>query len=158
MTVAKQDWIGRSPEEAERHARLAEAAQKLKGAPHLKMSEWESRVAGVFSHAVSCKASFAEYLAYKDRHVRAELLRQSGKRYIYSPYIQGFVQGLESVHWANLYRFHLDFCYLVDGVLYSTHKTTARRKTDEFYARGEGHLLNNAPSGHYWIGSDKKFS
>lgn len=122
----------------------------------LELSQWESRVAELYSMARLCKMSHPRFMERRQAQVLAELTRKyGGKRAVYSAYVHGYVSGLMRAHDAALYRYHLEFCYLVDGVLYATgqHSET-HRLTDEFYSTNRGHLLSSAPSGHYWKGSD----
>lgn len=74
-------------------------------------------------------------------------------------HVRSYVHGYAVALWDALYRYDLEFCYLgTDGVLYSTHKDSVHRKTEEFYARNEGHLLGQLPGNHYWKGTDKLWS
>jgi len=53
---------------------------------------------------------------------------------------------------------YLEFCYMgKDGVLYSTHKKSKHRSTEEFYSSGRGHELFHLQGDHYWRGSKDKF-
>jgi hypothetical protein len=123
------------------------------------MSQWEARVNELFSTAIICSVSHDKLLQMTNERIYSELNRKyaNGRR-VYPAYINGYIQGLMTVHRANLYRHHLEFCYDVDGVIYSTHRQTTRaHTTEEFYAANKGYVLCNAKGAHYWKDSDKQF-
>lgn len=69
-------------------------------------------------------------------------------------YVMGYYRAIVDALWLEV-----EFCYRdADGVVYSTHKDSARRRTEEFYARNEGHLLSGMECAHLWKGSDKEFT
>lgn len=124
----------------------------------LTMSDWESHIASLYSYAIHSQMTHTELQDLTAKHVHVELNRQHGKRKVYTLHIQGFVTGLRRVHDALLYQHHLEYCYLVNGKLYSTHRSSMHPSTDTFYARGEGHLLGKTEvHGHYWRMSEKPF-
>jgi hypothetical protein len=124
----------------------------------LTMSDWEVRVAEVFSMIRSCRMTSAAMNAYVKDKVWSESSRKHGRRSVYSTYVQGFVQGLVRARSNDLYHDHLEFCYVgADGVLYSTHRQSTHRSTEEFYVAGRGHVLPTLPHGHFWKGTDKPF-
>lgn len=124
----------------------------------LSLTQWETRIADFYSSTRSFRLTSAEMQERRQTYILSELSRKHGKRAVYSAYVAGYVAGLEAAHRAEMYRFHLEYCFCVDGVLYSTHRDSTHRKTEEFYARGEGHILGNAPvHGHYWKGTDKPY-
>ncbi len=43
------------------------------------------------------------------------------------------------------------------GILFSTHKQSTHRLTEEFYSAGKGAELGGLPNGIYWRGSDKPY-
>jgi len=53
------------------------------------------------------------------------------------------------------YAHHLEYCYVKNGVMYSTHRGTSPN-TDEFYSSGRGQELGELPSGHFWKGGSRK--
>ena len=125
----------------------------------LSMGQFETRVNDVFSMAIICGQSSEELQNRLNRHVYDEVNRTTGKskRRVYSGYMSGFVQGLITSARDDLYKNHLEFCYLVDGVLYSTHKTSEKKTTEQFYKNDTYKVLNSAPNGHYWRKSNKPF-
>jgi hypothetical protein len=122
------------------------------------MSDIESRVQYIFSCAISFKSTQAELIAELQAKIYEPLNYRcpSGKRK-HSTYLSGFAQGLIRAAQNDLSRNHHEFCYLVDGEIYSTHhsKNTKRSTTNCFYDAGLGHRLNDAPSAIYWKDSDK---
>jgi len=122
------------------------------------MSDIEARVHDIFSRAISFKSTQAELIAELQAKIYEPLNYRypSGKRK-HSAYLSGFAQGLIRASQNDLSRNHHEFCYLVDGVIYTTHNTSnpSRRTTKEFYDAGQGYVLNDAPSALYWKGTDK---
>ena len=80
------------------------------------------------------------------------------KRCKNTPYwVIAYLEGYESALRENLYRHHLEFCYIVEGVRYSI------RKDSEMYYEKHGispRELNEKQEGcgHYWIKSGKPYS
>lgn len=85
-----------------------------------------------------------------------ELIRKHGNRPVYSAYVQGYIRGLIDAKHDGIYKF-LEFCYFIDGVLFTTSKTGSKRKVEEFYLSNNVGPLNDAPARHYWIDTDKPF-
>ena len=74
-----------------------------------------------------------------------------------APYwVKAYLDGVESVLRDNLYRYHLEFCYTIDGKLYSVN-----RGSDRYYEKfgiTPSELNERQTSyGHYYIGSDKHY-
>lgn len=124
------------------------------------LSELQTRVNDVFSSGIICKMTSTEITKrLVDRVCEPLNARTPAGRRKHSAYLAGYVQGLVDKWRADIWRYHVEFCYTVDGVLYSTHKDSARRKTAEFYAAGKGvELTAHAESGrHYWKNSEKAY-
>lgn len=122
--------------------------------------EFETRIADCYHMARVCRLTSEEALDRLQKHVLSEVNRTIGKvrpRPVYSYHMKGFVSGycraLDNARYAN----DLEFCYMQNGILFSTHKESIHRKTEEFYAAGKGCELGDLPSGHYWKFSDKPF-
>lgn len=62
----------------------------------------------------------------------------------YTKYILGYYRGIRDVMHHNHYQ-HLEFCFLIDGTLFSTSKQTNKRSLEEFYATGKGYDLRSYP-------------
>ena len=127
--------------------------------PVLSMMQFENRVNDVFSMSIICGQTSEELQAKIQTHLFDELNRTTGasNRKVYSVYISGFVQGLITAARADLYKNHLEFCYSIEGVLYSTHKTSEKQTTEQFYKNDTYKVLHSAPNGHYWKTSNKPF-
>lgn len=125
----------------------------------VSLSQMETRIADVFSMGIICKMTGEEL----DNRLREQIVDPinyrvpSGKRK-HSVFLSGYVSGLIARHRSEIWQKHVEFCYLVDGVLYSTHKDSDKRKTAEFYDAGKGNVLADAPCAHYWKGSDKPYT
>lgn len=126
------------------------------GAP-LGMLQWQTRVNDVYHMVTLCKMEQSAELDYVQKHIRTELARKWGNRAVYSVYLQGYVQGLIDAKREYITRELTEFCYVQNGVLFSTHKQSTHRLTEEFYSAGKGRELGNLPNGIYWRGSDKPY-
>lgn len=125
----------------------------------LSLSQWETRVSDAFGIITIGRVTHAESLDIIDRRIYTELNSRTATRARYPAYVKGFVAGLISARRASIWRDHVEFCYMVDGVLYTTSKAnTGKPKTEEWHARGQGHILAGSQSAHYWIGTDKQYS
>lgn len=122
------------------------------------LSQVETRVHDVFSHARICKQTSSELTERLIEQIINPINEHypSGKRK-HSVFMAGYVAGLIAAGRRSIWHHYIEFCYLVDGVLYSTHKDSTKPTTEEFYARNEGYLLANAEGRHYWKGTDKAF-
>ena len=68
-------------------------------------------------------------------------------------YAKGYDMALHNQLWRN----DLEFCYVVDGVLYSTHKDSCHNNAEVFYDRGS-EFMDSLERGHYWKNSSVKFA
>jgi hypothetical protein len=126
----------------------------------LNMGQWETRVSDVFHMVKLCKMTQEDAIEYYKKNIYSELYRKVGKtkpKHVYSVYMHGFVYGLMRAEQKRIERENLEFCYLVDGILFSTHRDTDKRKTEEFFQAGKGSYLVDKPSGFIWKGSDKVY-
>lgn len=126
--------------------------------PSITLTQLEERINSIFHMAEICKWNHNELTDRLIEQVIQPLNQRtkSGRRR-HSPYVEGYAAGIIAAQRSRIWREKVEFCFLVDGVLYSTWKNTTRRKTQEFYDRNEGHILANAPSSHYWLNSDKVY-
>lgn len=115
---------------------------------------WEARVHDCYHMIESCQMTSADALAYVKQTIDDELNRKHGARFVYSVYERGFVRGMCRVRDNGIWQL-VEYCYLGNGVLFSTHKQSTHRLTEEFYSSGRGSELGNLPSGFYWKGTDK---
>jgi hypothetical protein len=131
--------------------------------PILSLSQWESRVRDCFSATRSFKSTQPELSDRIDSSIYSELNRKHGKRAVYPAYVRGYVGGLKQSEREHMFREWLEFCYIVDGVLYSVRDNTGR-KTTRFYCesvnpKNGGQVLcsEETPRGFFWIGSNKRY-
>jgi hypothetical protein len=52
---------------------------------------------------------------------------------------------------------HIEFCYPIHGVLYSTNKHTDRPRTERLYKKGLGRCLSKCQGYRYWKHKDKRY-
>jgi len=123
----------------------------------LSFYQWETRVADYFGLAIACKMSHPAMLDRRDTYIFSELNRKYGTRNVYCSYTRGYVAGLIAARFTDLYKNHLEFCYDVGGILYSTHKESIHAKVEKFYGTPDVQKLNDSAGSHYWTGSDKPF-
>jgi hypothetical protein len=123
----------------------------------LTFSQIQSRINEAFNTAFLMKSTATELNERLDRYIRNEVNSKSKSgRNNYNQFVKGFVMGQINLQHEFVYK-HLEFCYLIDNVLYSTSKESEKPKVEMFYAGGNSDLLSLASSGHYWKGTDKKF-
>lgn len=122
------------------------------------MGEIETRVNDVFSMGVSCKMRRSEISQIIVDRVFSPLnARTKSGRRRHSLYLAGYASGLVDAWRALIWREHVEYCYMVDGELYSTHKNSARKNTSIFYNTETYTKLHDAPSAHYWKNSEKVY-
>lgn len=128
----------------------------------ITQAQFKTRIAECFNITKLSRMN-QEYLNERlNKFVRHEVARKVGTvkpRMVYSLHTQGFVSGVIQVYSDCLFQKDLEFCYKVDGVLYSTHKESVHRSTEEFYQRKAGHELGKQGvfSGFYWKGTDQLY-
>lgn len=125
----------------------------------LDMGQWKTRVNELFRMGVSCKWSQEQFGEHTQSRIYEELHRKHGTKNVYSLYMRGYVWGMMEIHRDRIMREEVEFCYLVDGVLYSTLKETEKRKTDDLYKTHDSlyRVLPDMPSGFIWRGTDKVY-
>jgi hypothetical protein len=128
------------------------APQKILG-----MGEFKTRVGDVFNMIKVCRMTHTASLDLIKEKLWNEADRKHGERRVYSNFMRGYVQGLIDAQRDDIERNHLEFCYLVDGVYFTTSKQdTGKRKTEEFYdGTGKARILSDSPNGSMWKGTDK---
>jgi len=69
-------------------------------------------------------------------------------------FLRGYNHALNDALWSDV-----EFCYRdAEGVLYSTHRGSTHRSTEEFYSTGRGCELGNLECAHVWRGTDKPYT
>ena len=91
--------------------------------------------------------------------------RTASGRHRYTAYTSGFARGVFDALWHTLMQEKVEFVYQLrndvpqinakKGELFSTHKQSVHRLTEEFYEAGLGVLLSDAYYSHVWKGTDK---
>jgi len=103
----------------------------------------------IYSSAKSYKSTAAEI---RGRVLELKESLPKGTPY----YVKSFLYGMEEVLQADLYRYCFEFCYTVDGKLYSTCK-----KSDRYYEKHDitpSQLqARSTANGHYWTDTDKPY-
>ena len=119
------------------------------------MHEVKARINEIFQMATICGYSnliICEQLNDKIYTPLGE--RYSNGRRKHSVWLSGYAQGIIDSWRDRLYFEYLEFCYVVNGELLSTHKTSKRRTTREFE---NYQVLSNCESSHYYKHVDKVF-
>jgi hypothetical protein len=86
-------------------------------------------------------------------HKFIELKKSLPKKTPY--YVHTYLSGYRDALIAELYKYHLEFCYdMGDGKLVSTY-----RKSERYYEKMNVQIseLTDKPCSYYWIGTNKQF-
>jgi hypothetical protein len=97
-----------------------------------------------------------KYTSEKVNHRFGEILKRLNS--VKSPlWITNYLEGMRDYWISTLYRYKLEFCYKVDGKLYSTHKASSRNYEACGFSPKQLYELQES-SGHYWIDTDSPWS
>lgn len=69
-------------------------------------------------------------------------------------WIKSYWDGVRDLNMALLYRYELEFCYIINGIRVSTWKDSPINYEKMGF---EVRQLTNCPCGHYWIKTGKPF-
>jgi CMP-N-acetylneuraminic acid synthetase len=69
-------------------------------------------------------------------------------------YAKGYDMALHNQLWRN----ELEFCYVMAGNIYSTHKDSCHDKAELLYDKCSSYLMDSLERGHYWKNSSVKFA
>lgn len=129
----------------------------------LTLTQWETRIADCFAQSRIYASTQTLHLERLDRVVNTEVNRKHGKRAVYPTWVKGFVCGFAGACDAAMMRNDIEFCYIVDGVMYSvrdnsTHLTTGHY-CDVVNPETGGAVLcqDDTARGLFWRGTDKRF-
>lgn len=124
----------------------------------LLLSEFETRVHDAIFDAKLCHVKSSELSAKFDK-IREEVYsRTPSGRARYDRWTQGAVAGMIQYASHSLWE-KMEFCYRdSEGIIFSTHKDSIHRTTEELYAVGRGCELANMECAHVWKGTDKPFT
>lgn len=126
--------------------------------PSTTMSQIETLINDVFSMAEICKWPSSKLTEELTERISNPLnYKTPGGRRRHSVWISGYAAGIIAAKRSDIWRNKVEFCYEVNGELFSTWNKSNRKTTKEFYDRGEGNILSNSKGRHYWIDSDKPF-
>jgi hypothetical protein len=122
------------------------------------LSQIETRIRDIFSMGTICKWSSQKFNDELKEKIYEPLnyKSQSGKRK-HSVYVAGYASGIIDTLRNNLYLNDLEFCYLYNGELITTHRKSNRKTTEFVYELNKGNELADCPNGHYWKDSDKPY-
>lgn len=127
--------------------------------PSARLSYIESRVSEVFSMAEICHWSHSELLDQIKIRIHDPInYRTPGGKRRHSVWVAGYASGLVAARISDIWRSKVEFCYVVNGEIFSTCKKSARKTTAQFYDAGQSNILADCEGRHYWIGTDKAFS
>lgn len=84
--------------------------------------------------------------------------RTKSGRKRYTTYEIAYAKGYNKAKFNFLMSELVEFCYIVNGVMYSTYKKSSHNKTEELYKENKGYLLGESPHAFFWIGTDKPFT
>lgn len=91
--------------------------------------------------------------------IRDELNSKTPRgKWRYTQYERHFAEGFMRARYEDIWQ-HVEFCYRDSaGVLYSTHRDSTHRKTEEFYSTGRGAELCRLPGAFVWKGTDRNYT
>lgn len=121
----------------------------------LLLMDFEQRVDAII-HSIQCTHSphatlLLRYYSQVDSELRSTTA--SGKRR-YSTYVRGYVFGYYMARTKILLK-TMEFCYNVDGTLYSTGRNGDRPHISKLLNMSKYADLGDYPCGYYWPGTDK---
>lgn len=118
------------------------------------MTTLQQEVRRVFTHAQVFHLNDVELIELLRVEVREPLNRTwSNGKPVHNLYLKGYVQGAIDACREQMWQ-QLEFCYRVDGVLYSTYKKTTKRSIDELYKANRANDISNSVGNFYWKDSN----
>jgi len=124
----------------------------------ISISQVVTKVNSIFSMARVTKPTADELNLIILRELITPTRKKSPSgRSKFTKYMQGYILGCVQTNRELLWN-DLEFCYLVEGVLYSTNRQTTKRSTKEFYDSNRGHLILPLAGEFYWKNSNKPFT
>lgn len=106
------------------------------------------RINDIYGIAVSTGMSHTDIC----NRLAERLWQPLGERYPsgkakHNKYLQGYAYGLVEAWRDQIWRHHVEFCYLLDGELYSTHRESLRKRTCDV---PDASVFCDCESAHYW--------
>ena len=119
----------------------------------ITMHDWKLRINTVFQAAIDGQLSHDVLSCLLKAHIYTDL---DGKHDnwlpLYSDSTKNYVRGLVEQGFDRLFSDHLEYCYSLDGVLYSTHKSSTH-----LHASSVPTVLDYRTGARYWRGSSTVF-
>lgn len=78
-------------------------------------------------------------------------------RSVHSQYLNAFAFGVYLSETKRILQDEVEFCYIVDGELYSTSKDTTHKSTNELYTLNRGEELLALSGNYYWKNTNKVY-
>lgn len=130
--------------------------------PSVGLSQIETRIADIFSMAKICHMTSHNLSARLNEQIIDPLNYRtpSGKRR-HSVWFCGYAAGIIARMRSEIWQQHVEFCYDIGGILYSTHTDSDKPSTDHFYGKdisGLSELFTSENGRHYWKHTDKPYS
>lgn len=126
------------------------------------MGDFEKKVISCFHMARTFKQTTNFLQDELLKSVRTELVSStpSGKRR-YSNWMMGYVNGLIRANFYQIEQNEVEFCYEVEGVLYTTskRKDSTKRKLRELMDEKKPTCqeMDSYTRGHYWFNTNKPY-
>ena len=79
-------------------------------------------------------------------------------KHVHSSYIRAYAFGYYMSEVKRIMREEVEFCYELEGELYSTDRNTTHRSTEELYKAKRGQELLDVPGYFYWLGTNKRYT
>lgn len=124
----------------------------------MDMGDWAARVNHVLTQAETCQTTSQALNEQIKLQIWEPLNDKSPSgRARYNQFMHGFVTGLVHSRREAIWKM-VEFCYLIDGKLYTTSKeATGKPKVEQFYGGDKYTLISKAPNGHVWKGTNKPY-
>ena len=115
--------------------------------------EWKLRISNVFQAAIDGQLSYDVLNCLLKAHIYNDLgsVHDNGLP-VYSESARNYVRDLVEQGFVRLFSDHLEYCYSLDGVLYSTHKSSTH-----LLASSVPTVLDYRTGARYWRGSSTVF-
>jgi len=123
----------------------------------ISQSQIETRIASIYNNAKLCFYS-ASYINNTFNDLVNELKSKTASnkpRYPY--YMVKFAQGYNNALFDALWQNELEFCYVFQDEIYSTHKNSVHKNAESLYSRSSD-FMESLERGHYWKNTNKKFA
>ena len=126
--------------------------------PSMTTLEIHNAIKQVFQSAYITKPNHNDLLTIM-MNLQCEVnARQANGKRRYPVKLSGYVSGVIDTLYNEVQQTGVEFCYLYQGDLYSTHKESIHARTSVLHDKALPQIVwNTLPNGHIWKGSDKVF-